>query len=236
MRIGQKLNIPLLIISVGNLINGLKRNEGLYYYIWYVGIFVLLIPIMHLIPEKKDKKIVSTILLLLSCLGIFIGGDFNLVSVTFFCFSIAILEPNKQTYIIYSIIMSIILIAKLTFTDINVSQFSVTIAGSSSVIIIYQHYIHPKVKQENEPNELLKLYKPMEVKNDIVDIIQMKVLGYDWPEINVKLELNIKDSEVSRKVRNERNRLGFVNQDQFNFWLFKNGIISPISDNIEILD
>lgn len=144
MRIGQKLSIPLAIIIVGNLINGLVRGETLFYYIMYVGIFVPIVMLLLLFPRNPKNKIISIILLILSCIGIWFGGDTNLVSATLFCFAIYIFRDNKRVIYIYSgsLIFSVIL--KFTIVGLNIPQFFVIMAGSAFIIVLYQHYIHPK--------------------------------------------------------------------------------------------
>ena len=163
MRIGQKLSIPLAVILTGNAVNGIVRTESLFYYIMYVAIFIPIIIVLLLIPGKSNHKAVSIVLLLLSCIGLWFGSDENLVSATLFCFAIYISNNSKRIIYIYSgsIILSIIL--KFTLIGLNISQFAVTMAGCAFIIIIYQHYIHPKQKQP-EPKVIIRPdLKPIDI-------------------------------------------------------------------------
>lgn len=161
MRIGQKLSIPLGVIVAGNMFNGIVRMEDWWYYIMYVAIFIPIILVLLLMPEKRNYRKVSAILLILSCIGVWFGGDSSLISATLFCFSIYIATPTKRIIHFYAgcVILSIIL--KLTLIGLNISQFVTTMAGVAFIIVLYQHYIHPKpVKLEHEKVRILqKLYE-----------------------------------------------------------------------------
>lgn len=147
MRIGQKLSIPLGIVVIGNLIAVVLNNGSLFDYIMYVGIFIPIITVLLLIKNPKNK-IVSIILLALSCIGVWFGGDTNLVSATLFCFAIYI-SMDKKTIFIYSGCLLISIILKFTFMGLNIPQLFVILSGSSFIIILYQHYIHPKEVKNN---------------------------------------------------------------------------------------
>ncbi|MCK5603486.1 hypothetical protein KAR91_16495 [Candidatus Pacearchaeota archaeon] len=234
MRIEQKLIIPLLIISIGNTITCISKQLDMLSYFLYVGLFLMMIIPLSINKIKIPYNVFSLILLGFSLISISVNDPSVLNDIFLFTYSIHISKRSNKTYWIYGIIYSTVLISRYTFGGMAPSEIMVHLAGISFIFVIYQHYIHPKSEIFNTDSLTLKSYDSQKVKDDVVDIIQMRMGGYDWPEINDKLLLNINDSEVSRKVRNERNRLGFSNQDEFNMWLFKNGIISPISDKLKI--
>lgn len=227
MRIEQKLCIPIGVITVGNFVNGIVRTKPSIYYFSHVGIFLLLIPIFLFFPKKISDKTLSISLLILSCIGVWFGDYTDLVSITLFCFSLYISSQKKKSFYIYIGIISTFIIIKFTFLGLNVSQMAVFLAGSSFIFIFYHHYIHPSKYKSKDSDIIQKVYNSSKVKSDVVDILQMRVRGFDWPDINDKLELNVTDQHLPRKVRDERKRLGFDTQDQFMFWLFGNGIITP---------
>jgi hypothetical protein len=114
------------------------------------------------------------------------------------------------------------------------SEIMVHLAGISFIFIVYQHYIHPKPIEKPQENIILKYYDSRKVKDDVVDIVHLRTQGYDWPEINAKLSLNVTNDRVRRIVTDERNKLGFKNQDQFVLRLLDMGILSPVSDKLKI--
>ena len=191
MRIGQKLSIPLAIITVGNLINGLIRGEVLFYYIMYVGIFIPIILTLVLFPKSPKNKIVSIILLILSCIGVWFGGDSNLASATLFCFAIYIFRDNKRMIYIYSgsLILSVIL--KFTIMGLNIPQFFVIMAGSAFIIVLYQHYIHPK--SNNKTTIICQ-----ELGSETVEILQNLYQGCSIKEAAVMLYLS--EAAVSKRI------------------------------------
>lgn len=229
MRIGQKLSIPLFVIATGNLIDNIYRGDTLFYYIMYVLIFVLF-GICFLFTKREPKnEIVSMVLLFLSLIGFWFGGDSSLIGTTLLMFSIY-LSKNKKALVLYGSISLALMIIKFTFTHQNPAQVAVYLAGSSFIFILYHHYIHPK--KENHINR--KVYNPEKINSDVVDIVHLRVQGFDWPEINDKLELNVRDAEVPRKVRRERLKHGFKTQDQFVYWLVKECIIMPKKTEAEL--
>lgn len=191
MRIGQKLSISLAIIIVGNLINGLIRGESLFYYIMYVGIFIPIILVLILFPKSPKNKIVSIILLILSCIGVWFGGDSNLVSATLFCFAIYIFRDNKRIIYIYSGSLIVSVILKFTIMGLNIPQFFVIMAGSAFIIVLYQHYIHPK-----SDNKITVICP--ELDSETVKILQNLYQGYSVKEIGSVLYLS--EAAVQKRI------------------------------------
>jgi len=197
MRIGQKLSISLGIISIGNTVNGFLRNESLFYYIMYVGIFIPIIIILLLFPKSPKDTIISIILLSLSCIGIWFGGDTNLVSATLFCFAIYIGIKNKRTIYIYSGFLIVSILLKFSFLGLNIPQFFVIMAGSSFIIVLYQHYIHPRQKSDNK----IMVICP-ELDSITVEILQKLYLGCSVKEISDMIYLT--NDAVSKRIGRAR--------------------------------
>ncbi len=201
MRIGQKLSISIAIILIGNAVNGLIRGELLFYYIMYVGIFIPIILILLLFPKTPKNRIVSIILLILSCIGVWFGGDSNLVSATLFCFAIYIIRPEKRTIYVYSGSLIISMILKFTFMGLNIPQFFVVMAGSSFIIILYQHYIHPRQKIDSAPPVICP-----ELDSETLKIVQKLYLGCSVKDISDMVYLT--QDAVSKRIGRARNTMG----------------------------
>lgn len=226
MRIEQKLAIPIIFVTLGNLVNGLYRSKDLFYFLAYVGVFI--IPIIFMVFTKiTTDKMISKFLLIMSCFAVWLNDYADLTSVIFFCFSIFIVKQDKKSLYIYAGITVFFVMLKFTFHGVNMSQIIAFISGSSFIFILYFHYIHPK-KEENF--KIKKDYYKLDLPRDVIDIIELRVLGYDWHEINDKLELNITDERVRRRVAESVKRLGFSNKEEFIFNLTEKGIIMSFSD------
>jgi len=224
MRIGQKLSIPLSIISVGNLVNGLYRGEDFEYYLFYSIIFIPIIFLFWFVKKELKNEKISLILLILSMVGFWFNGDSSLAGTSLLTYSIYLSKNPKRIYL-YSGVSLLLFIIRFTFTGQNPAQAATYLAGSSFLFVLYHHYIHPSKNADKKYTEHKTPYPSM-VNSDVVDILQLRSKGFDWPEINDKLELNVTDQNLPRKVRDERNKHGFKTQDQFMFWLFENGIIT----------
>jgi hypothetical protein len=234
MRIEQKISIPLFIVGIGNAINGVLNKDTLFYYVFYVAVLVIPAIIFLFIKIKKSDMGISILLLFISLIALWLDDIRSLFGLMLLTYSIILSGGKKKVCYVYFSLAVFTVILRFALYSHSSTGFIVYLAGSAFVLIIFQHYIHPKLNKSNNSQELKKEHKPLEIKNSVVDILQLRMQGFDWPEINVKLELNILDSELPRKIREERKRLGFKNQDQFNFWLFKNGIITPISNDQNI--
>jgi DNA-binding CsgD family transcriptional regulator len=213
MRIGQKLSIPLGIIVAGNAFNGIVRGEDLFYYLMYVLIFVPIAVILLLMPERKNYKIVSLVLLVLSCIGVWFKEGSTLVSAVLFCDALYIAKPTKRVMYLYtgSILLSIIL--NLTVNGINVSQFIVTMAGAAFIVILYQHYIHPKpMKLDDEKIRILqKLYDGC-TYGAIADEI---MATYDTVYSQVRILKKRFDVKTKQELINKAIDLGFIKPNMF---------------------
>lgn len=234
MRIEQKLSIPLVLVAAGNSIKGIIRNDNLFYYIFYCFIFIAIAILIQFIKIKKSEMRLSLLLLIMSLIALWLDDIRSLFGIMLLTYSIILSNKNVKTYWIYGSLAAITIIFRFAFYSFSATDLTTYLSGSAFVVIIYHHYIHPKISNISKPGITLESYYSQEVNNDVVDILQNRCVGLDWPEINAKLELCINDSELPRKIRKERKRLGFKNQDQFNLWLFQNGIIKPKTDKVNM--
>ena len=195
MRIGQKLSIPLSIVLVGNLITAIVGKNPLMDYIMYVGIFIPVILLLILFPKSPKNKIVSIILLILSCIGVWFGGDTNLVSAILFCFAIYIFRSNKRIIYIYSGCLILSVILKFTIMGLNIPQFFVIMAGSTFIIVLYQHYIHPK-----SDNKITVICP--ELDSETVKILQNLYQGCSVKEIASVLYLS--EAAIQKRIGRAR--------------------------------
>ncbi len=230
MRIGQKLSFPFVIIIIGNAVTCFKEGDRLSGYLLYSAIFIPLLILINIKKINPNDKVIGYSLLLISLFGFSVGGAANVIGATALCFSIYILRPKRSLIYVFSLTALILLMIRYTAIGKNPMQATVFLAGASVVCILYQHYIHPKPEQ---PSSIVqKVYDPGSVNNDVVDIVHLHVQGFDWHEINDKLELNVRDSRVPVKVREEWKRHGFSNLPEFIFWMTINGVItSKLTDD-----
>lgn len=233
MRIEQKLTIPMIVIAIGNAIKGVFRGDEFIYYITHVFVFIVISLTIILFKKiKLNEKIAAFIMLLFSIFSA-IPADINAINVFFFLlFSISTKKLDKKIYWVYGITVLSTVMKRFETIGANPSSVINYIAAILFIFIFYQYFIHPKIKSGDNPQGLLKLYDSRKVKDQVVDIVHLKVQGYDWPEINDKLFLNVSNDRVRRIVTDERNRLGFSNQEEFVFWMTVSGIIQPKSDDL----
>ncbi len=191
MRIGQKLSIPLSIIVVGNLISCIIFKDPFIYYLMYVGIFIPVVTFLLVFPKIPKDRTISIILLILSCIGVWFGGDTNLVSATLFCFAIYIFRSNKRIIYIYSGCLILSVILKFTIMGLNIPQFFVIMAGSAFIIVLYQHYIHPK------SDNRITVICP-ELDSETIKILQNLYEGCSVKEIGSMLYLS--EAAVQKRI------------------------------------
>ena len=166
MKIGQKLSIPLIIVSLGNIITGISRGDNLIYYLLYVGI--ILIPAIVLLSGKikVSYKFMSLLMLLFSVASIF-GNDITVLNGVFFLtYSLYIAPKNKYLYWIYGAITTTATIARYTFGGFLPSDIFVHLSGISFVLLVYSHYIHvvPQKLCYNECVSYINLVLIMSIK------------------------------------------------------------------------
>lgn len=201
MRIGRKLSLPLIIIAIGNLVDCIIKNSPLIDYIIYVGIFIPIILFLLIFPKTPKNRTISIILLVLSCIGVWFGGDSNLVSATLFCFAIYISKNSKRTIYIYSGALIISMILKFAIMGLNIPQFFVIIAGSSFIIILYQYYIHPRQKSDNNITVICP-----ELDSETLKILQNLYKGCSVKEISSMVHLS--HDAVSKRIGRARHTMG----------------------------
>ncbi len=235
MRIEHKIVLPLIMICIGNLVGVVIDSGSLFYYITHVGLFVVITLALFMysyVTKKTNEKILSWSLLTISCIGTWYGGDTSLISATLLCFAIHITPLKKIQMAIYATCQIASIIIQLTVLNLSSSQTIVYLAGTAFIFIFYHHYIHPKQQQESIKIDYLKSPVP----KDVVDILSLRIQGFQWHEINVKLNLNVTDDRIRRKITEERKRQGFDNQEAFIFYLTDSGVISPVSYNQQNLE
>ena len=229
MRIGQKLSLPLGIVIIGNLISCIIFKDPFIYYIMYVGIFIPIIIALLLFPKNPKNKIVSIILLLLSCIGIWFGGDSNLISATLFCFAIYIAKPEKRTIYIYSGSLIISMILKFTFMGLNIPQFFVIIAGSAFILVLYQHYIHPR-QNKAELKEVVVFRPDLNVKKII--ILQKLYSGIIYKQI--AWDLNCTEESIQGHVKRLKEKFNVKTTQELKIKSKEMGFIDMIIDKREL--
>ena len=230
MRIEQKLSYPIFFIILGNILTGIIKNKDLIYYLSYVGIFIILISLLIFRIVKLKDSTVSLMLLLFSCIALFQEDITALNDVTFLILSLFITVKSKKIYLIYGAVYSVLLLTRYTLTDMSPSDIIMHISGISFILILYQHYIHPKktIKKELELN-----YINLPVKKSVIDILKLRILGFDWWEINDKLELTCTAKWTNEQVNKEMKLHGFKNRESFIYYLIENGAIKtkkPLSN------
>ncbi len=235
MRIGQQLSIPLFLIAIGNLLDCIVMNESIIHIILWSGTFILLsIASFFLKSSEKHKIIVSILLLLISLLTLFLDDPGSLSWIFMFSYSIFISKRDRLSYIVYGG-LGLSIVSIRFFIERYESHTMITyLSGIAFVLIIYFNYIHPKPKPEPESIKIDYLKSP--VPKDVVDILSLRIQGLSWSEINVKLNLNVTDDRIRRKITEERKRQGFDNQEAFIFYLTDSGVISPVSYNQQNLE
>ena len=183
--------MPLGIVIIGNLTAIIMNRGTAIDYIMYVGIFIPIILLLILFPRTPKNRTISIILLILSCIGVWFGGDTNLVSATLFCFAIYIFRSNRRIIYIYSGCLILSVILKFTIMGLNIPQFFVIMAGSAFIIILYQHYIHPK-----SDNKITVICP--ELDSETVKILQNLYEGCSVKEIGSMLYLS--EAAVQKRI------------------------------------
>lgn len=230
MRIEQKLSIPLIIISFGNTINGVINKESLFYYIFYSFIFVIIAIIIQFIKLKKSEKRVSILLLIISLIALWLDDIRSLFGLMLLTYAISLSGNDKKYYLTYLILAIITIILRFTLYSHSATGLIIYLAGSTFIIIIYYHYIFPKLskKIKNIPYDSI-FYG---IDKDTIDILNLSAHGYSPPEINKLLKRGVTDDRIKAIIRETRNKYGFKSQDSFIATLTKCGVITLNIDNM----
>lgn len=241
MRIEHKLTIPLIIIVICNAISAYSRESNFIGYMLYVGLFLILIILLLIkrikinikkikidINLKVTKNFISITTLILSLLCLALGNPSSLNDFFFFSYALWTAKISKKLYWIYGILYFMVLVGR--FYVLRSSDIIIHLAGGLFILAIYQHFMHPKkiIKEDITPNYLIS-----PVKKEVVDIIRLIILGYEYHEINDKLELNVTPDRVRRKVKEEMELKGFRNREHMIFFLTEKGVIKPISYKLD---
>lgn len=222
MRIEHKFSIPLLVVAMGNTVSGIHQGRDILYYLSYVGVFLLFIGIIYKVPKKLASRTQSIMLLALSCMAAILGDPTDLTAASLFCFSLYTAKNTVKTLSLYIGIISFFLMIKFTFLGMTISQVIAFGAGASILVIYYLHFIHPK------DNKYVVVVKDdIKIDLEVLEIIALRVQGFDWHQINDILSLNITSERVRRKFSESVRKSGCTNKEEFIFWLTNTGKISP---------
>lgn len=226
MRIEQKISLPLFIISISNFILYLMNDSGIVYLITSVGVYFVIGIFLLFKTIKISRNNISLLLIFASIMTLILDHPMSLSGISLFTFAMLTSGKKKRELFIYSIIVISIIVVRFSIQRIQMYETIKYLAGIYTILIAYFEFIHPKEEPALKP---VIVNNPQGVKTVVLDILRLKVQGYDWPEINVKLELCITDERVVRVVRDERKRLGFKSQEEFIFWLSDSGILKSKS-------
>lgn len=227
MRIGQKLTLPLILLTVFNIITGITRHEDIYYYALYLGVFLPIIILLVVIKKEFiNKNTISWMLLLLSVIVEYNSLATELTGISLLFLSMAISTKSKKTYITYALLFLTVLIYKFNLSNIDPSQLMAYLSGVLFASVIYQHYIHPK-----KDNEYTADYSNKVIEKLYIDIMILYINGYSWNKISSELSLNVTGKSVQRTLDNEWKARKFKNREQFAHYMGQMGIIKQVDKN-----
>lgn len=229
MKTGQKLGIPLFLIGIGNLISGITSNKSIWFYPHYVIVFFIVGILLTLNVLKVSKNALSIILLLFSLLALWFDDVRSLTGIFLFTYSIYLSKRKSIGYWIYGLLSVTSIMGRFFIDGLSANQMIIYLSGTSFVVIVYIYYIH----QKENTCTLDKDYFALNLSKDVIDILELRVQGYDWPEINDILELNVTDERVRRKVTEESRKHGFKNREAFIFALTEKGVIKSIPSKLK---
>ncbi len=217
MRIGQKLSIPLGVISLGHLVNGIFNGENLFYYLVYVGMFAVLAVSLLVVRGKRGDLFLSYSLLLFSLVGTWLGTYTDINSMLLLIFSIHITGNNRKKHIVFLSLFGLSLIGKYTYLKLNIPQLLVFVSGCSALVILYYHYMFPQLIQDDTP--VLFEQEIDEIDPKVVEIMNLRCQDFDWWPISAKLNLGIKGESVRSIMSKEKQRLNIINPEAFTYFI-----------------
>ncbi len=227
MRIGHKLPIPLIAVSIGNLVESIQTSKPPIHFISNIGVFVVFV-IALLLPKKNEDKFMSISLIIFSCIGAWFGTYTDINCVLILIFALYISGNNKKTHIIYLSIFATVIVTKYAYLGLKIPQLVVFSGGVSAFMILYYHYMAPK---EVNNTKVLIDYSTKDIPPKVLDIVEWRAQGYDWPEINDKLcDRNVTYDTIRRDFAKGRDDAGFHGNDfAFGVHCSQSGIIRSIS-------
>ncbi len=212
MRIGHKLSIPILAVAIGNVAEAILISRPILEYFQNILIFFIY-AIILLIPKKNEDRFMSISLIIFSCIGVWFGAYTDINCVLILIFALYISGNNKKLHIIYLSLFATVIVVKYAYLGLKIPQLVVFSGGISSFLVLYYHYMTPK---EVNSTHVPLVIDTGEINRDVVDIVQLRVQGLDWWQINDKLvDINVTDDTIRRKVAKERIKHVFCNQVSF---------------------
>lgn len=228
MRIGHKLIIPLIIIAIGNMVEGITMGYEPKYFIVNVSVFIVFILVLLLSPKRDNDMFMSVSLLIFSLIGAWFGDYTDINCVLLLIFAIHISGHKKKTHIIYISIFASALIIKYSWLGLNIPQLLVFTAGVSSLLIMYYHYMTPK---DVNSTKVLIDHSKTEMPKKYLDIVVLRAENCDWHEITDRLtDREVKHDTVRRDFAEIRDATGFPGNDfAFGFHCSQSGFLTTNS-------
>ncbi len=182
MRIGQKLSIPLIIILIGNIADCVIKQSPLVEYFTYGAVFIVPALLSYFLVKKINFRIISVSLLVISVGAIWLGDGTDLTSIGLLCFALYIGRVKTKHLYFYGLGLSISIMGKFLFEGHGITQLTVYLSGAFFIMVIYEHYIHPK-----PPRPHVVFCQKLDPVT--VQIIQYLADGYIYKEMVTMLEL-----------------------------------------------
>jgi hypothetical protein len=182
----------------------------------------------------KGWKSLTTNYYLYVCMGLFItifGSSGNTSGALFLCFALS-LRHGLKDIIKTTILIIITIVGKVPLKSLD--GYQIIDFVTMYIFLGLTYYIFMSFFKNKYKIQLEKDYSICNISKDVIDIMALRMQGLDYPEINQKLELNITDDRVRRKISDTMKTYGFKNREEFALYLYtKKVIIKTFIDNVD---
>lgn len=178
----------------------------------------------------KGWKSLTTNYYLYMCMGLFItigGSSGNVSGALFLCFALSLRHKPKD---LLKIVIPTVIAIALKIPIQSLDGYKIVNFVVMYMYLGITYYTFMKNLINKSELKLEKNYSVFSISQDVIDIVSLRIQGYSYPEINEKLELNITDIRVRRKIRDEMKRHKFKTKESFVFYLTERGIIKTFID------
>lgn len=195
------------------MFKGIVSEESFRYYVFYIFIFIPIIPINVFFQIKKEYRWNAFLYALIGIGTLFSKVPANYSGAVFIIFSFYIFN-NKITNLILFVGVVISIFSKNIFFNIDINNTINQFMVFTFSFAIYYFLIHPK------PPKILK-----DFDYELAEVIKYKLQGYATKEIGDRLSLS--SSAINKKMERARNDYNCKNNYQLIGKLIKQGFISP---------
>ncbi len=230
-----KLLISVFLIGLGNISNYIIELAELRNVIINITALFLFSIFLIINGVYGREKNLSIALFILSLCALWFSGVKDPTGVFIFLMAYYGIKDSYRIVILYVIVFGLLVLTKHIYYGLQIPQLLTFMAGTSLYIILFLHFMPDNKKRNDTKAPIVPEVEGL--SQEVVDIMKLRMLDYDWPEIRDKMEFEKQPSSIVSEISRARGKAKITNQEAFVILILlglkRNGQLSEILGNEE---